>query len=35
MEKLNQIQASQKKGLLLTGIGIVAIAVLCIIGFFI
>ena len=35
MEKLNQIQASQKKGTLLTGIGIAVIAILCIIGFFI
>ena len=35
MEKLNQIQASQKKGMLLTGIGIAIIAVLCIVGFFI
>ena len=35
MEKLNQIQASQKKGMLLTGIGIAVIAVLCIVGFFI
>ena len=35
MEKLNQIQASQKKGMLLTGIGIAVIGILCIVGFFI
>lgn len=34
MEKLNQIQAAQKKGMLLTGIGIAVLAVLCILGFF-
>ena len=35
LEKLNQIQNSQKKETLLAGIGFAVIAVLCILGFFI
>lgn len=35
LDKLNQIQASQKKGMILSGIGMAVIAVLCIISFFI
>ena len=35
MEKLNQIQTCQKKGMLLASIGIAVVAILCIIGFFI
>ena len=34
LEKLNQIQASQKKGMLLAGIGFAVLAILCILGFF-
>lgn len=34
LEKLSQIQSSQKKSTLLTGIGLAVLAILCILGFF-